>query len=83
MATRTIGLSAVSMALAVRLAFPVVGAVLMGHALMATMGRMAPQLSLGNVGFSVAIVLGGVALYLAVPSAAELAARAAVAVFQG
>ena len=78
---RTIGLSAVSIALAVRLAFPVVGAVLLGHALMATLGRMAPQLSLSNVGFSVAILMGGLALYLSAPAVAELAARAAVTAF--
>lgn len=83
LAVRTIGLAAVSIALAVRLAFPVVGAVLLGHALMATVNRMAPQLSLQSVGFSVAILMGGLALYLSAPAAAELAARAAVAVFQG
>jgi flagellar biosynthetic protein FliR len=83
LSVRTIGLTAVSIALAVRLAFPVVGAVLLGHALMATLGRMSPQLSLGSVGFSVAILLGGLSLYLSAPTVAELAARAAVAVFQG
>jgi flagellar biosynthetic protein FliR len=83
LAVHTIGVGAVSIALSVRLAFPVMAAVLLGHAVMGVMGRMAPQLSLGAIGFSVAILAGGWALYLAAPAAAELAARAAFAAFQG
>jgi flagellar biosynthetic protein FliR len=83
LALRTAGQAAVSAALAVRLAFPVMAAVLLGHALVALLGRMAPQLSLAHVGFSVAILAGGIALWLAAPAAAELAARAAVAAFPG
>ena len=83
LAIHTVGLGAVSIALSVRLAFPVMAAVLLGHAVMGVMGRMAPQLSLGAIGFSVAILAGGWALYLAAPAAAELAARAAVAAFRG
>jgi flagellar biosynthesis protein FliR len=83
LAIHTVGLGAVSIALAVRLAFPVMAAVLLGHAVMGVMGRMAPQLSLNAIGFSVAILAGGWALYLAAPAAAELAARAAVAAFRG
>lgn len=82
-AARVVGQGAVAAALAVRLAFPVMGAVLLGHFAMAMMGRLAPQLNLSNVGFSVAIAAGGLALYLTAPAAAELAARAAVAAFQG
>ncbi|HTN51903.1 MAG TPA: flagellar biosynthetic protein FliR [Anaeromyxobacter sp.] len=83
LALRTAGEAAVSAGLAVRLAFPVMAAVLVGHLFMGSLNRLAPQLSLQNVGFSVAILAGGLALYLAAPGAAELAARAAVAAFQG
>jgi flagellar biosynthetic protein FliR len=83
LAARLVGQSAVSVALAVRLAFPVMAAVMLGHVTMGLLSRMAPQLNLGNVGFSIAILAGGFALYLAAPAAAELAARAAVAAFQG
>lgn len=64
-------------ALGARLAFPLLAAVLLGHVVMGVLGRTAPQLSLGTLGFSVAIVAGGGALYLVAPAAAELAARAA------
>jgi flagellar biosynthetic protein FliR len=66
-------------ALAARLAFPMLSAVLVGHIVMAAVGRTAQQLNLGTVGFSVAIVAGGGAFYLVAPGAAEMAARAAFA----
>lgn len=66
-------------ALGARLAFPMLSAVLLGHVVMAGVSRTAPQLNLGTIGFSVAIVAGGGALYLVAPSAAEMAARAACA----
>jgi flagellar biosynthetic protein FliR len=83
LASRLVAQCALSVALAVRLAFPVMAAVMLGHVVMGLLGRMAPQLNLSNVGFSIAILAGGFALYLAAPAAAELAARAAVAAFQG
>jgi flagellar biosynthetic protein FliR len=83
LAARAIGQGAMSAALAVRLAFPVMAAVMLGHVLMGLLTRLAPQLNLSNVGFSIAILAGGFALYLVAPAAAELAARAAVAAFQG
>jgi len=83
LAVRTVGMGVVSIGLAVRLAFPVMAAVMLGHAIMGVTGRMAPQLSLGAVGFSVAILAGGWALYLVAPAAAELAARAALMAFRG
>jgi flagellar biosynthetic protein FliR len=83
LASRLVGQTVVAISLSVRLAFPVLAAVLLGHACMGVMSRMAPQLNLGNVGFSVAILAGGLAVYLAAPAAAEMAARAAVAAFQG
>jgi len=80
---RTAGHAVLSVALSVRLAFPVLAAVLLGHACMGVMSRMAPQLNLSNVGFSIAILAGGLGVYLAAPGVAELAARAAVAAFHG
>lgn len=80
---RTAGHAVLAVALSVRLAFPVLAAVLLGHACMGVMSRMAPQLNLSNVGFSIAILAGGLGIYLAAPGIAELAARAAVAAFQG
>jgi len=68
-------------ALGVRLAFPMLAAVLLGHIVMAGLARTSPQLSLGTLGFSVAILAGGGAFYLVAPVAAELAARAAVSAF--
>ena len=83
LATRAIGQAAICAGLAVRLAFPIIAAVLLGHLVMAVMGRLAPQLGIANVGFSIAIVAGGLGLYLVAPTAAELAARAAIAALQG
>jgi len=80
---RAAGHAVLSVALSVRLAFPVLAAVLLGHACMGVMSRMAPQLNLSNIGFSIAILAGGLGLYLAAPGIAEVAARAAVAAFQG
>jgi flagellar biosynthetic protein FliR len=77
------GHAVLAVALSVRLAFPVLAAVLLGHACMGVMSRMAPQLNLSNIGFSIAILAGGLGLYLAAPGIAEVAARAAVAAFQG
>jgi len=83
LAEHAVGQAIMSAALAVRLAFPVLGAVLLGHLVMGLLTRMAPQLNLSNVGFSIAILAGGIALYLTAPAVAELAARAAIASFQG
>jgi len=66
-------------ALGARLAFPMLSAVLLGHAVMAFLGRTSRQLNLGTIGFSISILAGGGAFYLVAPSVAELAARAAVA----
>ncbi len=83
LAMRTVGFGIVAIGLSIRLAVPVMAAVMVGHAVMGMMNRMAPQLSLGAIGFSVAILAGGFALYLTAPAAAALAARAALQVFQG
>jgi flagellar biosynthetic protein FliR len=66
-------------ALGARLAFPLLSAVLLGHLVMAGIGRTAQQLNLGTIGFSMAILAGGGALYLVAPGVAEMAARAALA----
>jgi flagellar biosynthetic protein FliR len=83
LAGQVVGHGILAVVLAVRLAFPVMAAVLLGHATMGVMGKMAPQLSLSNVGFSIAILCGGLGLYLSAPAIAELVARAAVNAFQG
>jgi len=83
LAMRTVGLGVLSIGLSIRLAIPVMSAVIAGHAVMGIMNRMAPQLSLQSIGFSVAILAGGLALYLAAPAAAELCARAAMQAFAG
>ena len=70
-----------AIALAVRVAFPFCAAVLMGHLSLAAMGRVAPQLNLQSVGFSVAILAGGAAIYIWLPAAADQLARAALASF--
>jgi len=81
LASHAIGEAVLGATLAVRVAFPVLAAVILGHALVGVLGRAAPQLSLATVGFSVAILAGGGALYLVVPQAAELIARSTVAAF--
>lgn len=72
-----------SCGLAIRMAFPILAAVTCGHVAMAVIGRTAPQLNLQSLGFSIAILCGGGALYLVTPAAAALAARAALAAFSG
>ena len=81
LASRAIGQAVLGMTLAVRVAFPVLGAVVVGYAVMGVLGRAAPQVSLRSIGFSVAILAGGGALYLVVPGASEVIARSTVAAF--
>jgi flagellar biosynthetic protein FliR len=83
LAGHTLAQAVVAIALAVRLAFPVLAAVLLAHVAMGLVMRVAPQLSLATIGFSVAILAGGLALYVSAPAVAELAARAAIEAFQG
>jgi flagellar biosynthesis protein FliR len=72
-----------SVALAVRLAFPVLAAVTFGHVALGVVSRTAPQLNIGSVGFSITILAGGGALYLIAPTIAEIAARSATEAFSG
>lgn len=67
--------------LAIRLAYPILAAVTFGHVALGVVGRTAQQLNLSNVGFAVALLAGGGALYLVAPAAAEIAARQAIQVF--
>jgi flagellar biosynthetic protein FliR len=70
-------------ALAVRLAFPVLAAVTFGHIAMGVLGRTVQQLAHANVGFSIAILAGGGAVYMVAPGLAEIAAQAARQAFVG
>jgi flagellar biosynthetic protein FliR len=63
--------------LAIQLGLPVVMAATVGHLVMGTLGRLAPQLNLMSVGFSVAILAGGAALFATAPGVSLMAARAA------
>lgn len=65
-----------AVALAVRMAFPVMAAVTFGHVALGVVGRTAPQLNISSVGFSVTILAGGGALYMTAPTIAEMASRA-------
>ena len=66
-----------SIALSVRLAFPVMAAVTFGNIAFGLLGRVAPQINLQSIGFGLAILCGGGALYMVAPGAAEIAAQAA------
>jgi flagellar biosynthesis protein FliR len=82
-ATRVIADGTEAFALAVRLSFPVLAAVTLGHLGLGLLNRAAPQLNLSNIGFTVALLAGGGAFYLVAPGAAVLAAQAARTVFAG
>ncbi len=69
--------------LAVRMAFPVLVAVIFGHVSLGVISRTVPQLSINSIGLSVTILAGGWALYMMAPSLAALAARAAAVPFTG
>jgi flagellar biosynthetic protein FliR len=66
-------------ALGLRLGLPFLGAVALGHLALGVLSRATPQLSLQSLGFTVAIGVGGWALWLLAPQATSLAASAAVA----
>jgi flagellar biosynthetic protein FliR len=65
-----------SIALAIRVVFPVLAAALLGHAAMGITSRAAPQINLSSVGFSISILSGGTALYFAAPLMAQAVAQA-------
>jgi flagellar biosynthesis protein FliR len=70
-----------AIALSVRLTMPVLAAVTFGHVALGLLGRTVPTMSSLNLGFTVAILAGGGALYLVAPGIATIAAREARAVF--
>jgi flagellar biosynthetic protein FliR len=74
-----VGYGLFSMALAVRVVFPVLAASLFGHAAMGIVSRAAPQINLASVGFSISILSGGTALYFAAPMMANAVAQATLA----
>lgn len=78
----SIGHASGAMALAVRLGFPFLVVVTFGHLVLSLVGRSAPTLNPQSIGFSVVLVAGGAAVYLAAPVAAELAVRAALTALQ-
>lgn len=82
-ATRVVSDGAAAIALSVRLAFPVLAAVTIGHLGLGLINRAAPQFNLSNIGFTVALVAGCGAFYLVAPDAAALAAQAARTAFAG
>ena len=77
LASRVVGQSAGAIALAIRIAFPVLAAVTIGHLSLGLLNRTTPQLGLSNVGFAVALLAGAGALYLVAPPAALMVAEAA------
>ena len=70
-------------ALAIRLGFPMMAAVLFGYVALGVLSRTAPALNLQNVGFAIALIAGGAALWVVSPHLAELIARAARQTFVG
>jgi len=81
LASHAVGQAVLGATLAVRVAFPVLAAVIVGYGITGILTRTAPQMSIASIGFSVAILAGGGALYLVVPHAAEMVARTTIAAF--
>lgn len=77
LAARVVGQGAEAMALAIRLAFPVLSAVIVGHLTLGLLNRTIPQMGISNIGFALAILSGLAALYLTAPAAARMIAEAA------
>ena len=75
--------SALSLALITRVAWPVLAVTALTYGVLGLIGRTAPQLQLGNLGFGAAVLSGGTAFYLTAPAAAQLCARAAAELFGG
>jgi flagellar biosynthetic protein FliR len=78
-----IAAAAQATSLSIRLAFPIMAAVLFGYIGAGLLGRTAPQLNLNNIGFAIALLCGGGALYYVSPYFAEVVARQARATFTG
>ena len=83
LSSAVIGEAAMAAALAIRLAFPVMAAVLFGYTGLGLVGRISPQIAAGNLGFAIALLAGGGALYLTSPLLADIVARSARRIFVG
>ncbi len=77
LASAVVSEAARAVALSIRLSFPVMAAVLFVNMALGLLGRLMPQLSFLNLGFAVALLAGGFALYVASPSLAEIVVQAA------
>jgi flagellar biosynthetic protein FliR len=64
--------------LGVRLGFPFLAAITLGHLALGLLGRAAQQLHFSNIGFSVSVLAGGGALWLVSPRAISLCAEASL-----
>lgn len=73
--------SMTAIGLAVRITYPLLAAVTLGHLTFGAISRAAPAMNLSSIGFSVAIIAGGAAIFLVTPAAAQLCAQAAVNAF--
>ena len=80
---RLIGHAIFSIALAIRVAVPIIAACTLANVAVGTLSKAVPQLSLQSVGFSVGIIAGGSAFYLVAPIMADIAARAAMTTLTG
>lgn len=83
LAARVVGQGAEAMSLAIRLAYPVLSAVTIGHLALGLLSRTIPQMGISNIGFALALLAGLGALYLAAPAAARIVAEAARSAFAG
>ncbi len=70
-----------ALTLAIRIAYPLFAATLLGYGVLGLLGKASPQLSLSNLGFAVTLMAGGGAIYLLAPDGARIAAHAALQVF--
>jgi flagellar biosynthetic protein FliR len=68
---RSLAQTAYCAALAVRIAFPVLALVGCSYVALGAIGRVVPQLGLQNLGFSIAVLVGGFAVYALAPEAAH------------
>ena len=82
LALAAVGHASGAMSLAIRLGYPFLVVVTFANLIYALVGKTAPQINPGSIGFAVSLVAGGLAVYTAAPIAAELAVRAAVAALQ-
>lgn len=72
-----------AIALSVRLGFPFLAAVTLGHLVLGLVGRAAQQLHFSNLGFSVSILFGGGALWVVAPPMLRACAQSALHYFPG